>query len=244
MIRMHSSSDTADRHTAERLAARITTLERRLRITMTSCILLASVAIIAWRQPVQTLRVSGLVVVDAQNRERIVIGAPFDVASPNGLLKGGVGIAVLDSLGRLATALGQGTPLVVSNGQLAPRMGHSNGLAIYDPRDGSERGGFGAFQSGRVNMCLDYAAGKEAACVTVGDRDAYTAMQLNGTPNEPQHDRVGMYVGSDGSAELKAFGGGRTHTGGIIIGAGDGPPSVKVYSPAIKVLRDLALPPR
>lgn len=241
---MPVSLDAAGEHTPQRLAARIATLERRLRLTMMSAILLASAAIIAWRQPVQTLRVSGLVVVDAQNRERIVIGAPFDLASSNALLKGSAGIAVLDSLGRLATALGQSTPLVVSNGQRAPRIGHSNGLAIYDPRDGSERGGFGAFQSGRVNMCLDYAAGKEAACATVGDRDDYAAIQLNGTPNEPQRDRVGMFVGSDGSAELKAFGGGRTHTGGITIGAGEGPPSVKVYSPALKVLRDLALPPQ
>lgn len=223
-----TSSVSAQTPTERVLNARVAALERRMRVMMAGGVLLASGALMASRRPADTLRVTGLVVVDAQGRERIVLGAPLDAASSDAKLSGAAGIAILDSLGRLAVAVGQDNPLIGNDGKAARRMGSTNGLNIYDPRNGSERGGISVFGSGTVNMCLDYSTGKEAACASVAKDDSYSVMQLYGTPNEKQYDRVGMFLGSDGSGQLKVLGGGTKFTDGIIIDAGEGAPSVKL----------------
>lgn len=244
MRNANRSLSTADGNAVGVLTARVATLERRVRFMFAASVLLASAALMASRRPADTLRVTGLVVVDAEGRERIVIGAPLSTASTDAKLAGAAWIVILDSLGRLAVAVGQSNPAMDTDGKVLRRIAKSNGINIYDPRNGAERGGMGAFASGQANMCLDYSTGKEAACASVADDDSYSAMQLHGTPNEPQHDRVGMFLGADGAGILKALGGGRTHTGGIVVGAGEGAPYAKVYDPSGKVLHDLAKVPR
>ena len=146
---------------------------------------------------------------------------------------------MLDSAGRLHVALGADNPLVLASGQTGTRIASSAGLTIYDPRNGQERGGMGAFVDGRANVCLDYATkSKEAACLAVAPNDQYAAVILNGTPSEPQFDRVTMYVGADGAGSIKAFGGG-ANNGGVMIRAGKGPPSVTMYDTTGKALGTL-----
>lgn len=203
-----------------------------------TCALL--VAALAPRDSV--IRARGLVITDAAGRDRIVIGAPMSAASDDAKLAAAIGVAVLDSVGRLNVALGAQNPLVLAGGQLGTRIAASAGLTIYDPRDGKERGGMGAFEDGRANVCLDYGeAQKEAACLSVAPADQYAAVLLNGTPGEPQFDRVVMYVGADGSGSIKVFGGGENN-GGVMLRAGDGLPKILVFDTTGTPIGDLARP--
>ena len=230
--------------TTHALAERVSLLERRLRWISAGALMLVAGALIAARPSGgEVLRVRGLVVVDAHGRERIVLGAPIDSTSAHAWFAGSVGTVVLDTLGRVAVAVGQNNP-AISGGKVVDRIGASNGINVYDPRSGDERGGLGAFASGRTIMCLDYSTGKEAACAAVAENDSYAAMQLQGTPNEPQYDRVGMFLGADGVGILKAWGGGTANTGGIQLSAGRGPTRATVYDSAGKVLRELATLPK
>ena len=152
-----------------------------------------------------------------------------------------VGLAVLDSAGRMNVAVGAGNPLVRADGSTGSRIAHGAGLTIYDPRDGKERGGMSAFDNGRANLCLDYDGGqKEAVCLTVAPGDQHAAVLLNGVPGEPQYDRVAMFVGADGRGSIKAFAGGNDNSG-VMIRAGGGPPRITVHDstglPASEVLR-------
>ena len=171
----------------------------------------------------------GLVIVDHAGRERVVIGAPLDEASDDERLAGAVGMVVLDSAGRLSVSVGLDNPLVHADGTAGERLGSGTGLTFYDPRTGQERGGIGAFEDGRANMCLDYrGADKEAACVSVAPDDQYAAFILNGTPGEDVFDRVVMFVGADGTGRIKAFGG-LENRDGVSIDVGRGMPAVTIY---------------
>lgn len=203
---------------------------------------LVTCALLAAALPPQdaVLRARGLVITDAAGGDRIVIGAPMSNASDDAKLAEAIGVAVLDSLGRLNVALGAQNPLVLEGGRVGARIAGSAGLTIYDPRDGKERGGMGAFEDGRANVCLDYGeAQKEAACLSVAPADQYAAVILNGTPGEPQFDRVVMYAGADGSGSIKVFGGGENN-GGILFRAGKGLPEALVFDTAGTLLGDLA----
>jgi hypothetical protein len=229
----------------ERLQLRVAVVERRLRCVLAALVLLVGVGTLtAMRAPQDVLRTRGLVITDAAGRERIVLGAPIGGASADPKLAHTVGLTVLDSSGRLTVSIGSGNPLVLAGGRTGSRISDAAGVVIYDPRTGQERGGFGAFSDGRANLCLDYeGASKEAVCLAVAPGDQYAAVILNGTPNEPQFDRVTMYVGADGAGSIKAFGGGENN-GGVMIRAGKGPvPSVTVYDSAGKVVSDLARQP-
>ena len=74
--------------------------------------------------------------------------------------------------------------------------------------------------------------------MAVAPDDQYAAVILNGTPSEPQFDRVTMDVGADGAGSIKAFGGG-ANNGGVMIRAGKGPPSVTMYDTPGKALGTL-----
>jgi len=186
------------------------------------------------------LRAKGLVITDEAGRDRVVLGAPMSAATEDPKLADAVGLVVLDSLGQMNVAMGAQNPLVMQGGKLGTRIAHSAGLTIYDPRDGKERGGMGAFQDGRANVCLDYGeVQKEAACLSVAPRDQYAAVLLNGTPGEPQYDRVVMYVGADGSGSIKVFGGG-ANNGGVMLRAGSGLPKILVFDTTGTPMGDLA----
>jgi len=51
---------------------------------------------------------------------------------------------------------------------------------------------------------------------------------LNATPNQEMFDRVGMFVGEDGTGIVKAFGGG-AHRDGLMLESGTGPARVVRY---------------
>jgi hypothetical protein len=211
----------------EREVAALRTRVRRLTATIVvgACVLL--VGALAPQDPV--IRARGLVITDAAGRDRVVLGAPMALVTDDAKLAQSIGVVVLDSLGRMNVALGARNPLILADGRTGTRIAGSAGLTIYDPRDGKERGGMGAFEDGRANMCLDYDEGqKEAVCLAVAPADQYAAVLLNGTPTEPQYDRVVMYVGADGSGSIKVFGG-HGNNGGVMLRAGQGLPKVLVF---------------
>lgn len=190
------------------------------------------------------IRARGLVIMDAAGRERIVLGDPMSDVTNDAKLADAIGIVVLDSLGQMNVALGVQNPLVVAGGQTAQRAVTGAGLTIYDPRDGKERGGISAFEDGRANVCLDYGEKqKEAACLSVAPADQYAAVLLNGTPGEPQHDRVAMFVGADGQGAIKVFGG-YGNSGGVLLTAGASMPKIQVFDTTGAPVSELVSPDR
>lgn len=228
-------------HDDSPLARRLAALERRQRALVAALVLVSSTLLVGMRGTDEVLRVKGIVVLDAAGRERIVLGAAGAAPSLPALAQGMTGVLVLDSLGRTAVALGQDPP-AVADGKVVRRIARHQGVNVYDPRTGDERGGLGAFANGGTNMCLDYATGKEAVCAIAAPSDEYGALMVNGTPNEKQFDRAGIFVGRDGSAVVKAWGGGTTHTGGVQLEAGEGPARVRLYDPRGKVRREVVAP--
>jgi hypothetical protein len=214
----------------EHLRNRLLILEGRLRSVSVVCAVLILLGITAAVLPrADVLRARGLVIVDSTGRERIVIGAPIRDASTDPKLAQTVGMVVLDSAGHLHVSLGANNPLVFADGRTGTRIATDAGMTIYDPRNGGERGGIGVFADGRANVCLDWGRkGKEAACMSVAPGDQYAAVLLNGTPDQPQFDRVGLFAGADGIGIVKAFGGG-TNNGGIRLEAGKGTPVIALY---------------
>jgi hypothetical protein len=228
----------------ELLRRRLEVTERRVRwLSALAALLVVVVLIGAMRSQAEVLRARGLVITDADGRERILLGAPLSEASADEKLAQTVGVAVLDSLGRLHVSVGANNPLVYADGRIGTRIAGDAGVTIYDPRNGGERGGFGALADGRANLCLDYGTmPKEAACISVAPGDQYAAVILNGTPNEEEFDRVTMYVGADGTGALKAFGGGE-YRSGVMISAGKGPASITVYDTTGTAVGDIARRP-
>jgi hypothetical protein len=221
----------------ERDVAALRTTVRRLTATIVVGACAVLVAAVAPQDPI--LRARGLVITDAAGRDRVVLGAPMALVTDDARLAQTIGVVVLDSLGRMNVALGAQTPLILADGRTGTRIAGRAGLTIYDPRDGKERGGMGAFEDGRVNLCLDYdQAQKEAVCLAVAPADQYAAVILNGTPTEPQYDRVVMYVGADGSGTVKVFGG-HENKGGVVLHAGAGQPKVVVFDTSGVPVRDL-----
>jgi hypothetical protein len=211
------------------LVARVESLERRSRWTAVLAILtVAAACAVTTREPGGVLRTRGIVVTDAADRPRLVFGAPMAEVLDDPRFAETVGAVVLDADGRLNVALGWDPPLVYGDGSVGKRIGHSTGFVIYDPRTGGERGGLGAFADGTANICLDYEKDKEAVCMTVAAEDAWTAVMLNGTPEEEQFDRVGMFLSGDGTGVVKAFGG-RDHRDGVVLESGTGPARVVHY---------------
>lgn len=226
------------------LRRRVESAERQVRRMFLLLLVVGlSSAVAAMRSSDNVLRVRGVVILDAAGRERIVLGAPMNNVTTNAYVTAMTGMAVLDSTSLLNVAVGVGNPAMSPGGQVDRRIGSAAGLTIYDPRNGAERGGMGTFQDGRANVCLDYAAKpKEAVCMSVAAGDAYSAVMLNGTPKEPQFDRVGMFLGADGVGIVKAFGGGANESG-IMMRGGKGEAALMVVDSGSKQVRDLARGP-
>lgn len=226
------------------LRLRLDRAERRLRrLTAIMVVLGATILLGAAARHDDILRVRGLVIVDDAGRERVLLGAPLKSVTSDARLVGATGLVVLDTAGLLNVAVGSDNPLVFAGGRIGERIAPAAGLTVYDMRHGGERGGFATLADGRANVCLDYAQGKEAACMTVAPDDQYSAVMLNGTPSEKAFDRVGMFLGADGSGVLKAFGGG-TNKGGMMIRGGRGSASLTVFDTAGNRSHDLAAPMR
>jgi hypothetical protein len=145
------------------------------------------------KQDDKVLRVKGIVIVDDEGRERILIGAPLPAAknrvrtdttrvralwaghfpNPNQYMKWysgynhqSNGILILDEQGFDKVCLGDGVP----DANIGPRIGKQTGLVFCDG-EGSERGGLGIIDVGnkknRVVLALDGDNGMDATGISV-----------------------------------------------------------------------------
>ncbi len=165
------------------LQRQITWLRAGLIITV---LLLAALAATWWvtrtaNDTAKIVRTQGIVIVDAQGHDRILIGAPVP-ASADRTRKDDAsdGIVFLGTTGADRLAVGQ-MPSPVINGKTYPRLGDGDnyGTALYDKK-GNERGGMAFMGMGRVVIGLDRAAPlSDAIGLMVDDKEGFAGMIVN-----------------------------------------------------------------
>ena len=132
-------------------------------------------------KPGTILRARGLVITDAQGRDRILIGAPVP-ASKDRTRKDDAsdGIIFLGETGADRLAVGQ-LPTQHIDGKTYKRRGDDDnyGMTLYDTK-GSERGGLASMGGGRVGLALDRATPPyEAIGLMIDDAENFAGMYIN-----------------------------------------------------------------
>jgi hypothetical protein len=138
---------------------RIEEVERSLRRTRIALYAIAGLLVVVlgagWRdagQDPQVIKARGLVIVDSEGKERIVLGAPASAIS-KGVQKGaGCSIVLLDADGRARLLVGENTAFVRDGRTHARERGYA--VLVHDAK-GDERGGFGCFDGGKTVIALD-----------------------------------------------------------------------------------------
>ena len=208
--------------------ARITRLERsvsRLRTTLAVAAAALGVLVLAafsGERIDEVLRVRGLVIVDDQGRDRILLGAPVPESAhrvrtdlervralwgprfPESYMEyyegydhGANGLVILDEKGFDRLALGDPVP----DPNIGQRIGASTGIVINDA-EGFERSGYGLLDVDgryRVILGLDSARGTEAVALGVFDEGPVGAWINDG--------ERALFLGTEGAKEPGAPGG-------------------------------------
>lgn len=178
-----TDNDTLFRQDLVALQRQVTRLRAGLLVTG---LLLAALAVAWWltrsrNDTGKLIRTQGIVIVDAQGHDRILIGAPVPAsASRTRKDDASDGIVFLGATGADRLALGQ-MPSPVINGKTYPRIGDGDnyGTALYD-KQGNERGGMAFLGMGRVVIGLDRAAPlSDAIGLMVDDKDGFAGMIVN-----------------------------------------------------------------
>jgi hypothetical protein len=148
-------------------------------------------------KPDTILRAQGLVITDAQGRDRILIGAPVP-ASKDRTRKDNAsdGIIFLGNTGADRLAVGQ-TPTLYIDGKTYKRRGDDNnyGMTLYDTK-GSERGGMAFMGTGRVGLALDRATPPyEAIGLMIDDKENFAGMYIN--YGDPKAQDSAIELGTD-----------------------------------------------
>ena len=150
-------------------------------------------------RPGQTriLRTQGLVIVDAQGHDRILIGAPVPTSKDRSRKDDrSDGIIFLGKTGADRLAVGQ-TPTLHIDGKTYKRRGDDDnyGVTLYDTK-GSERGGMAFMGTGRVGIALDRATPPyEAIGLMVDDKANFAGMYIN--YGDPKAEDSAVELGTD-----------------------------------------------
>jgi hypothetical protein len=127
------------------------------------------------------IRTQGLVITDAQGRDRILIGAPVPTSKDRKRKDDASdGIIFLGKTGVDRLAVGQ-LPTLHIDGKTYKRRGDDDnyGMTLYDTQ-GSERGGMAFMGTGRVGIALDRATPPyEAIGLMVEDKENTAGMYIN-----------------------------------------------------------------
>jgi hypothetical protein len=130
------------------------------------------------------IRTRGVVIVDAEGRDRILIGAPVPVSvdrkRKNAETPGAVFLGA-DGADRLILGEAPG-PMI--NGNASKRIAAAVGLTFHDPK-GNERGGIGFLGNGRAAVVLDRASG-DAVGMMVDDATDFAGMLIAYPPPAEQ----------------------------------------------------------
>ena len=164
-------------------------------------LLLVALAISVFHQRSdKIIRTQGIVIVDAQGHDRILIGAPVP-ASKDRTRKDDAsdGIIFLGKTGADRLALGQ-TPTLHIDGKTYKRRGDDDnyGMTLYDTK-GSERGGMAFMGTGRVGLALDRATPPyEAIGLMIDDKEDFAGMYIN--YGDPKAKDSAIELGTDANS--------------------------------------------
>ena len=153
----------------------------RAGLIITLLLLVGLAVILLLHRPGDIIRTQGIVIVDAQGHDRMLIGAPVP-ASADRTRKDdrSDGIIFLGSTGADRLALGQ-MPAPFIGGKSYPRHngGDGYGMTLYDTK-GNERGGMGFLGMGRVGIALDRPTPPfDAIGMMVDDKEGFAGMMIN-----------------------------------------------------------------
>ena len=161
------------------LQRQISWLRRGLLVTLLLGVALAATLYVRSRDSV--IRTQGLVIVDAQGHDRILIGAPVPTSTNRSRKDSRTdGIVFLGQTGADRLAVGQ-TPPPVINGKTVTRIGDGDnyGLILFD-KQGNERGGMAFMGMGRAVIGLDRAAPmSDAIGMMVDDKEGFAGLIVN-----------------------------------------------------------------
>jgi hypothetical protein len=170
------------------LSQQVRSLRRQVRVLQVGLLLLASTVLLAAMPAARdVIRAKGLIIVDAQGRERILLGAPVPSVT-------GRKVAATESLvfrsesGADRVILGE-SPSPVIGGKVYPRIGAAWGMVLAGPA-GDERGGMTYLDSGRVAFALDRPTG-DAIGLMVDDKSGFAGMLINYDSG-----KLGTYTGA------------------------------------------------
>ncbi len=191
-------------------------LERRLRGYQTLCTL-GVLGAVAWvstglaspeashQDANGVVRARGLIIVDDEGRDRILLGAPVPQTAARTHPDATTSLVFLGEDGTDRVTVGY-MPNPRIKGEIVPRISQGWGIQVNDDR-GNERGGFSYLENGRMVLGIDFAETGEAITVAVVDGQ-YAAIMINDETGA--RERAGIYVGKDGPAVMKLGGPGGT----------------------------------
>ena len=139
------------------------------------------------------IRTRGVVIVDAEGRDRILIGAPVPVSADRNRKNAETPGAVFlgpDGADRLIVGESPG-PMI--DGRPSKRIAEAVGVTFHDPK-GNERGGIGFLGNGRAAVVLDRAKG-DAIGMMVDDATDFAGMLI---AYPPPADQFAFKLGTTG----------------------------------------------
>lgn len=177
-------------------SAAVAHLERQIRHLRLAVVgmALAGVAIMTMAATVGPgpIRATSLTILDAQGRERILLGSPVAAGAFRKRTDGATSSLVfLGEDGSDRLIVGQNPPPRI-NGKTYPRIGEVWGMVLHDPK-GSERGGMGFIDSGRVVVALDYP-NRDALGLMVDDKTGKAGLVVNYADSKAADSAIDLMV--------------------------------------------------
>ena len=151
---------------------------RRTQILAAICLGTTSLGLLVGAtRGLQVLRAKGLIIVDEQGREKILLGSPVPVSSSRARKDAQTeSLVFLGEDGSDRVIVGQ-TPDPYVAGQTSKRVAEGWGSLYLDPK-GTERAGMGFLGNGRAAVVLDRPNG-DALGMMVDDTSNYAGMLIN-----------------------------------------------------------------
>jgi hypothetical protein len=181
----------------QNLKERLTKLEKKERVYyLTMAIALLAIVLSCLNlfgiSKQDIIRTKGIIVVDKDNRERILIGVP--VPDTDGRIRDDLcnGLIILDEKGSDRLTLGSPTPNPQIGGKVSKRISPATGIQINDA-NGNERSGYGIMDNGRVVLGLDHETGEGVMLFILPDM-GYSGLLVNGKSGK---NRQRVFLGAD-----------------------------------------------
>ncbi|MDQ2804584.1 MAG: hypothetical protein M3Y41_18590 [Pseudomonadota bacterium] len=175
-------------------------LRRQVRLLQIGLLTLTAVAVMAASsERSDVLTTHGLVIVDREGRQRIVLGSPTPPVAGRQAALATSSIVFRSTEGKDRLILGE-EPNPIVAGKIRPRIASGWGLLWFNPA-GDERGGVSYLDSGRSVVSLDRAAG-EGVYMTVNEQSGFAGLVANYESSRPEEHAEAVRIGTLGA---KAF---------------------------------------